>query len=116
MCESYQEVCRKLGLLQDDNAWDEALTEGALTRMSSSLRELFIMIVLFCQPANPLELFNKHFMEWGDDFILNSKKAGVDLSDTQIRTLVVLDIQQRLQSWDKDLSMLKIAEPTENEL
>ena len=27
--ESYQEVCRALGLLQDDREWDEALNEGA---------------------------------------------------------------------------------------
>ena len=29
---------------------------------------------------------------------------------------MVLDVQQRLQSWDKDLSMIKIAEPTDEEL
>ena len=36
--ESYQEVCRMLGLLQDDNEWDDALTEGSCTKMSNSLR------------------------------------------------------------------------------
>ena len=116
MCESYQEVCRTIGLLQDDNEWDEALAEGAVTRMSSSLRELFVMIVLFCHPANSQDLFNKHHMEWADDFISNSLKAGVELSESQIRTLIVIDIQQRLQSWDKDLTLIKIAEPTEAEL
>ena len=40
--ESYQEVCRVLGLLQDDQEWDEALHEGALTHMPCSLRELFV--------------------------------------------------------------------------
>ena len=105
-----------IGLLQDDNEWDEALAEGAVTRMSSSLRELFVMIVLFCHPANPQDLFNKHYMDWADDYISTSLKAGVELSESQIRTLVVVDIQQRLQSWDKDLTMIKIAEPTEAEL
>ena len=38
LMESYQEVCRALGLLQDDREWDEALTEGALTKMPLALR------------------------------------------------------------------------------
>ena len=114
--ETYQEVCRVLGLLQDDLEWDEALTEGSFTKMSSSLRELFVIIVLFCQPANPRDLFDNHYMEWADDFISSSSKNGIVLTDSQIKTLVVLDIQQRLLSWDKNLIMLNIATPTEEEL
>ena len=72
--ESYQEVCRILGLLQDDKEWDEALLEGSLTKMPSALRELFIMIVTFCQPANPRDLFDRHYMEWADDFISEALK------------------------------------------
>ena len=41
LMESYQELCRALGLLQDDREWDEALSKGALTKMSAALRELF---------------------------------------------------------------------------
>jgi hypothetical protein len=57
--------------------------------MSNSLRELFVVIVLFCQPANPKELFNKHYLEWADDFVLNALKNNVVISESQIRTLVV---------------------------
>ena len=88
--ESYQEVCRLLGLLQDDKEWDEALTEGALTRMPGVLRELFVTIVLFCTPANPKELFYKHFIEWADDFVANAAKERIVLSETQIQTLILL--------------------------
>jgi hypothetical protein len=77
--ETYQEVCCVLGLLQDDLEWDEALTEGSFTKMSSSLRELFVTIVLFCQPANPRDLFNNHFIEWADDFIASASKNGCPL-------------------------------------
>ena len=58
--ETYQEVCRLLGLLQDDREWEEVLSEGAVTKMSPALRELFVTILLFCYPSNPLELFNTH--------------------------------------------------------
>ena len=114
--ESYQEVCRILGLLQDDQEWDEALSEGSLIRMPSTLRELFVTIVLFCMPANPRELFDKHFLEWSDDFQAEALKKNVVLNETQIRTLVLLDVKQRLQSWDRDISIINIPEPTEQEV
>ena len=114
--ESYQEVCRLLGLLQDDREWDEALTEGAVTRMPSTLRELFVTIVLFCMPANPKELFNKHYLEWSDDFKSKALKKNIVLTETQIRTLVLLDIKSRLQSWDRDINIINIPQPTEQEL
>ena len=63
LMESYQEVCRCLGLLQDDNEWDQALTEGAATKMPSATRELFVTILLFCMPSNPQELFDRHHIE-----------------------------------------------------
>ena len=62
-CETYQEVCRVLGLLQDDKEWSNVLIEGSATKLSSALRELFITILLFCVPANPKSLFDNHYME-----------------------------------------------------
>ena len=106
--ESFQEVCRALGLLQDDYEWDQALIEGARTGMPSTLRELFVTIVLFCMPANPKELFEKHFLEWGDDFQAKAKRKNIELSESQIRTLVIMDIKSRLQSWDRDISIMNI--------
>ena len=114
--ESYQEVCRIIGLLQDDREWDEALTEGALTRMPSSLRELFVTIVLFCMPANPKDLFNNHCQEWADDFKTNALKKNIVLTESQIRTMVLLDIKHRLQSWDRDINIINIPQPTDAEL
>ena len=105
-----------LGLLQDDQEWEEALAEGAVTKMPFALRELFVTIILFCQPAKPLELFNRHYMEWADDFKLKAAKNGIELSESQIKTLVILDLQHRLQSWDKNVNMIGIQMPNEGEV
>ena len=114
--ESYQEAARALGLLQDDKEWDEALTEAAVIRMPAALRELFVTIILFCMPSNPKELFEKHFIEWAEDFQIDEDKKGRQLTEGQIRTLVLLDIKKRLQAWDRDLNILNLKEPTEEEL
>ena len=116
LLETYQEVCRGLGLLQDDEEWDQALTEGAVTKMPSALRELFITILMFCMPSNPQELFDKHHMEWSDDFELEAQKRSVVLTESQIRTKILIDIRQRLNAWDRDLKNFRIMEPTEDEL
>ena len=34
-CETFQEVCRKLGLLRDDQEWQRVLAEASSTRFSS---------------------------------------------------------------------------------
>jgi hypothetical protein len=38
------------------------------------------------------------------------------LTEAQIRTLVLLDIKRRLQSWDRDINIINIPQPTEQEL
>ena len=87
--ESYKEVCRKLGLLQDDNEWYDALTEAESTKMCPALRELYVTILLFCEPSNPHLLFENHWDKFGDDFAVNT-----ELTPTQMKTLVTLDIQR----------------------
>ena len=114
--ESYQEVCRVLGLLQDDREWDEVLRDGAITQMCSALRELFVTILLFCMPANPKELFEGHHLDWADDFIRDAKLKGIELNQQQLKTLTLLDIQRRLKSWDKDLKAFGLKEPSHAEL
>ena len=114
--ESNQDVCKSLGLLQDDTEWDQALTEGSLTKMPSALRELFTTILLFCMPSTPQQLFDNHFMEWSDDFVLEAKRKSIILSESQIRTKVLLDIMQRLNAWERDLKHFRLREPTDTEL
>ena len=113
---SFQEVCRELGLLQDDTEWDQVLTEGAAIKLCPALRELFTTILLFCTPADPKDLFERHFMEWTDDFQAASLKKGLSLSQQQLRTLVLLDLETRLQSREKELITVHLPEPTEQEL
>ena len=76
VCESFKDVCRELGLLKDDLKWKHVLEESSGTKLCKQLRELFITILMFCQPANPKELFEEFWHTWVDDFELqgNSKK------------------------------------------
>ena len=116
ICESYQEVCRQLGLLQDDKEWDEVLKEGSITKLSSALRELFTTILLFSMPGNPKELFEEHYQEWTDDFVREADEKGIKLTDQQLKTLVLIDLKLTLKSWERELSGFGLNEPTKDEL
>ena len=114
VCPTYQEVCRRLGLLQDDNEWHEALEQAAVTGTGPQLRELYVTILLFRNPANPRQLFDDHWGEWGDD-MRRREGREVSLTETQLMTLVLLDIDQRLQSWEKNLATFSLHVPSADE-
>ena len=55
-------------------------------------------------------------MEWRDDYTADAYKRGIVVSETQVRTLILLDIQHRVQSWGRDLRTFSLPEPTQNEI
>ena len=101
---TYKEVCRELGLLRDDLEWQRVLEESAETKLCSQIRELFIVILMFCQPANPRELFDEFWMTWTDDFEQKSRRQLITLDENQLRTMLLLDLEMRLQSFEKSLA------------
>ena len=115
-CETYKEVCRRLGFLQDDKDWDRALTDAALTGMCRALREFFVTILMFCGSSNPSELFENHWEEWVDDFQHRAERRGRRLSPEILKTRVLTDIEQRLQSWEKSLRDFGLPIPTPEDL
>ena len=59
-CNTFKEACILLGLLQDDTEWDACLHEASKIKTGQQLHHLFAMILLFCQPTTPEQLWNNH--------------------------------------------------------
>ena len=59
---SFHEAAKMRGLLEDNEEWSKCLTEAAAQQMPSSLRQLFSIILIFCNSVNPTadELFDRH--------------------------------------------------------
>ena len=51
VCESFKEACTKLGLLQDDDEWNQALTEADFIQSAPAVRELYITCLLYTSPS-----------------------------------------------------------------
>ena len=115
-CESYKEVCVQLGLLNDDQEWERILESAAATQMCPQIRELFVIILIFCMPSNPLALFNTFWDTWYDDFERKAARRGAHLTENQLKTMVLLDIELRLSSHEKSLHDFMLPEPSEEEI
>ena len=116
VCETFKEVCREIGLLNDDLEWQKILEEAAATKMCPEIRELYVTILFFCMPANPLTLFNEFWTSWFDDFQYKASRRGVQLEEIQLKTLVLLDLEMRLASFEKRLPDFGLPTPTAEEI
>ena len=116
VCGSYKEVCCELGLLADDLEWQRVLEESAATKMCPQIRELYITILLFCFPSNPRALYDEFWPTWVDDYEHKGRRNGITLDEQQLQTMLLLDLETRLQSWEKQLTEFGLPVPTPEEL
>ena len=116
VCETYKQVCCELGLLADDREWERALEEAATTKMCPQIRLLYTMILMFCFPSNPRSLFDQFWEDWCDDFQFKAERRGVTLSQEQLKTLLLLDLELRLSSFEKTLPDFNLPVPTPEEI
>ncbi|KAA6360523.1 MAG: putative ATP-dependent DNA helicase, partial [Streblomastix strix] len=106
--ETNHDAVQYLGLLADDQEWIFALNEAATLRMPQQLRELFVYILLFCNPENPQNLFNNFITQLSEDFLLknnNDEKlsmwlAFLDISEIYGDTYPPLDTMIKCQCPD----------------
>jgi hypothetical protein len=74
---TFQDACRAKGLLQEDREWSMCLEEAAVTHTGTQLRSLFVTILLFCCPQNPVDLWNNFKDSFCDDLQRRLQRSGV---------------------------------------
>ena len=130
-CTTYKEVCERLGLLQDDGEWKIALEDAMTVKGAKEIRGMFIYILMYCEPCSPAALLDSfwdgplkqgiNWTDWCDDLIEKARKKGViyDTDSMQhkalLKTLVLLDLQQRLLPFEKELHHYCLHQPTKDE-
>ncbi|GJU75430.1 DNA helicase [Tanacetum coccineum] len=65
--KTYRAACEALGLLGDDKEWLTALEEASFSSTPNELRNLFVQILIFCEVASPLRLWNAYWEQMSDD-------------------------------------------------
>ena len=91
-------------MLEDDTELDQCLAEAAVSVMPTQMRQLFITILLFSVPTDPLALWEHHQASLSEDFLCRAKRVVLDVQlDEHIINCVLLDIENRLQRHGKSL-------------
>uniref|UniRef100_K3Y2Z6 ATP-dependent DNA helicase n=1 Tax=Setaria italica TaxID=4555 RepID=K3Y2Z6_SETIT len=94
---SFREAAERRGLIEEDNTLDECLTENSLFHMPSSLRRLFVTILVFCEPNDVFGLWTKHLDAMSEDYRRNNPNPSL------VEQMVLIDIRNMLQSMGKDI-------------
>ncbi|PWZ10705.1 ATP-dependent DNA helicase PIF1 [Zea mays] len=94
---SFREAAQRRGLLEVDNTIYECLNEAALYQMPTALRRLFATILVFCEPNDVAELWQRHLDTMSEDY------HRITQSKTHLQQMVLIDIRNMLQSMGKDI-------------
>ena len=117
VCETYKEVCLELGLLDDDGEWRRYLEMVTVTDMCYQIRMAFIIILVFEKPSDPKALFEEFWPTWCDDLEHKHRRiTGQELTESQKKTLVLLDLEMRLHAFEEQLKDYGLPVPTTEEL
>lgn len=68
ICSTFLEAAKKRGLLRDDTEYERCLSEAALLQMPVQMRTLFSIILLFCSPTSPIDLWKTFKTNMVEDF------------------------------------------------
>jgi len=75
--DSFEEACIARGLLQDDGEWQECLREACEMQVGYRLRQLFVTILLYCEPSQPAVLWNNFKLSISEDLRHKLQTLGV---------------------------------------
>ena len=84
---------------------NDVIVDAASTAIPAQLRAPYLFILEFCNPADAISLFNRHWMEMADDFSHKHQHA----TNEQLRGMVAMDIECRLREKNSSLAHFGIA-------
>ncbi|UYV63010.1 hypothetical protein LAZ67_2002837, partial [Cordylochernes scorpioides] len=114
-CHTFREACQNLGLLEDDQHWDNVLSEAASQSFPEQIRELFDILLTTCNPSNPHNLWEKYRESMSEDVLIKARRAiptlDINLSSDIFNEALLLLQNKCLAINDNTLSQLGLQSP-----
>ena len=106
ICGSFQEACKELGLLEDDQQYNEAMNEAYFSGSPKKLRDLFCYIITACPDVSDrLTLWNNHKDSMSEDLLYEERKTNPTAEEKDVHNQCLMLIEDKiLQIAGKDLS------------
>jgi len=97
---TFKYACIAMGLLVNDNEWDQALEEAGVWASGRQLRDMFASMLMFCEVMNPRQLWDAHLESLSDDIetMTHCERANptVTLSKDALKDRALYEIDQVL--------------------
>ncbi|XP_011872670.1 PREDICTED: uncharacterized protein LOC105564699, partial [Vollenhovia emeryi] len=88
--QTFTAACLALGLIEDDEEWYRAMNEGKVWMMPRRLRNLFVRILIHCQPLHPKKLWDEFKMDMSEHYI---RRYGSALGIKKVYNYIVNVLQ-----------------------
>ena len=99
---SYQSTARAMGLLVDDSEWSRTLTEASLSQSPRNLRQLFAILIVFCDLSDPFQLWLDHQSKLAEDYLYNARVLAQEQQQTPIPS-EISDVCSLSSGFERDL-------------
>ena len=77
---TFQEACKRHGLLDNDDHIINGMREIAHTSTAKKLREFFVTALMSCEPSDPSSLWDTYADDLCEDFIIERRRLYNDLT------------------------------------
>ena len=113
---TYQATCHALGLLGDDEEWNEAILEASFWSTSSQIRQLFIIILTFCNINNPIKFLEKYWNLMSDDILYRIRpifnSLNFQILEIELYNYVLYELEKLLNLNSMTLANFNLTLPT----
>jgi hypothetical protein len=96
--DTFKDACIAMGLLADDNEWDQALEKAGVWASGRQLHDMFASMLMFCEVTNPRQLWDAHWDSLSDDIevMTRNKRANptIILSEDALKDRALYEINQ----------------------
>lgn len=86
---TYQAAAKAFGLLESDEQWEHCIEVAITVQSPFSLRCLFAIIIAFCEPVDPYQLWSKFIDSFSEDYahqMRNDESIDPILVEIEVRT------------------------------
>ena len=110
--ESFKEVCCALGILADNEEWDNVVAEAIGSLSSKRARELFAVMLIYCEIPSPQAIFIKYLDVWVDDL----RRRNYSLPERILKIYALKELETELQLLSRKLEDFNLPRVTQRDL
>jgi len=111
-----QAACYALGLLGDDKEWDQSILEASFISTAPQLRQLFVIILLFCNVSDPIKFLEKHWKLMTDEILYKIKNLfnnpNFQIPNNELYNFVLYELEKLLNLNSSSLTHFNLPLPT----